>query len=361
MFTIAVVLSQYSEGVLINTYRTFMNKPLKSNQLTIAYWADSELAFVKFARELTQDRNLSFNLVRITHHHQWFSADKSILKNLSHLTRIFVKLAIFNINCTIVCFGTNSSRVLFFFSFLFKNTYYVYNELPSLSPNSPLTWLDKVIFRLAKNISVSTIERATLVRQSYNLSRNLSILENITFTEIPALYKPKKVNQIIFSGTINQKRFSETDIEKLLMLSKQLDTKIDVYGGVASEINDKFLAVLDYKGKVSHSEIMKITASYKYGLLTYYTNEPNYDYCAPIKLYEYVASGCLAISLNRNKGLLGIASRYPTLINFVDDLNDDFYISIFDHNEDFYEQRLSFLSNAISSNFHFAEKITSDI
>ena len=162
----------------------------------------------------------------------------------------------------------------------------------------------------------------------------------------------------IFSGSVTRKRFSENDIEKVAYIANNIAKPIDVYGDVVEDIFPGFIPYLSFKGKVDHSIMLEIMQDYKYGVLSYYTDDLNYDFCAPLKLYEYLACGCRVISLNKNNGLIALSERYPALISFVSsDVNDNKY---FDQNlVEFINQRESFLSNAISSNWQFARCIVS--
>jgi len=323
--------------------------------MVIAYWADSELAFIDFTRKLCKGAGIRMTLVKIAHEPNWFSENKSFLRNAAHLTRIFSRIIALGLHGRVVSFGTNSNRILFLFSWLFQNVYYVYNELPAFSKFSPAAWIDRAIFRFARHVSVSTVERAEFVKQAYKIDRPIFVLENIAFTDIPAPAIRQRNGGILFSGSITSKRFNDSDIDKISDLIKRVGQRVDVYGEVAGDISSKFSDLIELRGKVSHRRMLEVMQDYEYGLLSYYMGEPNYDLCAPLKLYEYVAYGCKVISLNRNAGLVALAQRYPALISFAGELSN--------RNENFSEdeheeQRLRLLSGAIRSNMEFARYVT---
>lgn len=330
---------------------------MNSKKLVIAYWADSELAFVEFARRNCSKFGLTFSFIKISHEPKWFTRQRSILANSLHLFKLFFEVICKGRNGRVVSFGTNTSRILFFFSWLFRDIDFVYNELPSLSNRSLIAWVDKLIFRYAQNVNVSSIERSNFIAHNYNLNRSLGVLENITFTEIPEINSEARDGRILFAGSITSKRFSDDDIDKIEYIFERFGMPIDVYGQVAGMISSRFLRCLRLKGLIEHSCMLKIMQNYEYGLLSYYTGEPNYDLCAPLKIYEYIAQGCKVISLNRNRGLLALAERYPALISFISYNGPDDILFSLDNLNEFNVQRELLLSRAIKSNYQFAERL----
>lgn len=328
---------------------------MKVNNVVVAYWADTELAFVEFARRLCGVGNFKFSLFRISHEKTWFTPRRSLFANFLHLGKIFSRIIFLGVNGCVVSFGTNTCRILFFFSWLFRDIHYIYNELPSFSNRSPVAWIDRLIFKFARNVRVSTPERAEFVVERYELGRSIGVLENISFTAIPDLDLSQRDSRVIFAGSVTAKRFSDNDVEKMACVVNRVGCPVDVYGEVVGEISPGYVTLINLKGKVPHARMLEIIRCYEYGLLSYYTDEPNYDLCAPLKLYEYIAYGCKVISLNRNKGLVELAARYPVLISFASrGDSDDLMFGSAEYDE-FVEQREQFLENAISSNRQFAE------
>jgi hypothetical protein len=120
---------------------------------------------------------------------------------------------------------------------------------------------------------------------------------------------------MIYAGDVSRKRFPVEGLE--LLGSLPLD--VIVIGRLLEpHIVADFPANVRYAGNVPHDEAMRLQGSCGFGLLTYFRDVPNYEYCAPIKLYEYLANGLICLSLFRNQGLTGIAAKYPELIKFAD-------------------------------------------
>ena len=224
---------------------------MKKNKLVIGYWADSELAFIDFSKTLSKNNDIKFELHKLAHHPDWFGSNRSYIKNFFHLFKKISAIIASGFSSNVCIFGTNLCRITFIFSFLFKKTFFVYNELPENNPNSILYLIDKLIFKYSKNILVSTKERADFVNSQFKLNRKIGVLENITFTEIPNINNKSRDNSIVFSGTITPKRFNLTDISKFHRINSFIERKIDVYGFVAKEISSDFNSAINKKGTVS--------------------------------------------------------------------------------------------------------------
>ena len=79
--------------------------------------------------------------------------------------------------------------------------------------------------------------------------------------------------------------------------------------------NSKMMAYID-SPKIMQSKI----SNYKFGILSYPINSINNDYCAPLKIENYLSSNLILISLFKNKSLLSFKKRYNNLIYFVEDI-----------------------------------------
>lgn len=289
-------------------------------RIVICYWADVELSFVRRSQQHCDAGCVDWALYRIKHHPSWFTQRRSLFRNFMHLGISFARIVVSSIGSNVCVFGTNACRAMFPFSWLFRRTLFVYNELPEHRQGSPLRWLDQLVFKHMPFVYVSTEPRASFVRQLYRLERQVKVVENIAFEALPKPVEEPRRDQAVFAGSITPKRFSPKDIDKFLSLQRFLGSRIVIYGTVARELSAEFAAVLEHRGNVSHDELMSRLPTFKYALLAYYQGEPNYELCAPLKLYEYVAAGCTAISINRNQGLLAVAGRYPNLLTFADDI-----------------------------------------
>lgn len=251
-------------------------------------------------------------------------------------------------------FGTNACRGLYPFAWMFRRFVCVYNELPEHRAGSWLRWWDRLIFLRVRDVYVSTTERAEYVRESYGLDRTIGVVQNIAFEMCPENPAGVRENTVVFAGSITPKRFSPDDLTKFARLVEALHKPITVYGFVARELSPRFECLLDHKGTLPHADLLRRLTHYRFALLAYYQGEPNYELCAPLKLYEYVAAGCTVVSINRNQGLLRVAERYPNLLLFVDDLagrppeRDD---------DSFLVEREAFLREAWTSNRRLAEDL----
>jgi hypothetical protein len=257
----------------------------------------------------------------------------------------------------VVYFGTNLNRVFFLFSFLTKESFYIYNEIPFESKKSLVYLIDKFVFSYFNNVYVSSYERASYVRSFYGLKKHVGVLENCAFTafsELPEVTFEEKCSAL-FSGSVSGKRFNGEIYPKFRKFFEILGCKIDVYGLNSSGDLRIFSEEISSKGSVTHNEMMEIMNRYKYGILSYYTGEVNYDLCAPIKLYEYISAGCIVVSMNKNLSLLNFASQYPNLIIFVDDIESS-DLSKFDRNR-YLQERNAFLSSGVQSNKEFSLKV----
>jgi hypothetical protein len=204
---------------------------------------------------------------------------------------------------------------------------------------------------------VSSYERASYVRSFYGLKKHVGVLENCAFTafsELPEVTFEEKCSAL-FSGSVSGKRFNGEIYPKFRKFFEILGCKIDVYGLNSSGDLRIFSEEISSKGSVTHNEMMEIMNRYKYGILSYYTGEVNYDLCAPIKLYEYISAGCIVVSMNKNLSLLNFASQYPNLIIFVDDIESS-DLSKFDRNR-YLQERNAFLSSGVQSNKEFSLKV----
>lgn len=324
-------------------------------KIVISYWADVELAFIHFVQARCLALSMPFELHRISHDSSWFGPKRSILRNATHLVRSLIGTLRAGYGSNVCAFGTNVCRALFFFSWLFRRTHYIYNELPAHRSSSPLYWLDRAIFTHARFVYVSTEPRAQYVTELYGLTRAVGVVENIAFHDIPEYTEAERINAVVFAGSITPKRFSLQDIQKFRALRDALDACLVVYGVVARELSPEFALLLDRRGVLPHTELLRRLAGFQYALLAYYQDEPNYDLCAPLKLYEYVAAGCSVVSINRNTGLLKVAERYPNLIFFIDDSTSP---PSYRNEQAFVQERKAFLQEALLSNEQLALEIT---
>lgn len=273
--------------------------------------------------------------------------------------QIFKVLAMTQFNSSkVVFFGTNLNRIFFiFFIFSKKRAFFVYNEMPELNKRNPIYYIDKFVFLFFKsNVYLSNFSRAEHVKLMYSLPNMPGILENYSAYDLCG-YNPKCFSQrgsSIFVGSVSSKRFGEEFLAKFKKLSLILGSKATAYALNDFEVSREFSDFIDFKSPIEHSKVLQVLEEYKFGILTYYTGDVNYDLCAPLKIYEYVYAGCVLISLNKNRSLVSLAELYPNLILFLDDITDGELIV----DEKLYaSDRERFLKSGIDSNINFANRV----
>lgn len=295
---------------------------MPSPRVTIAYWAEAQLSFVAMTRRLCEAAGVRLDFHPITHHPSWFGPRRSLMVNALHLGKALLAILRSGRSATVCAFGTNACRGLYPFAWMFRRFICIYNELPEHRAGTALRWLDRRIFGRADAVYVSTTVRAEFVSQQYSLTRPIGVVENIAFETPPQPSGAVREEAVVFAGSITPKRFSPDDVQKFARLVSALDRPIAVYGFVARELSPQFAALLEHRGQLPHADLLDRLTAYRYALLAYYQGEPNYDLCAPLKLFEYVAAGCTVISINRNLGLVRVAARYPNLLVFADAIGD---------------------------------------
>ena len=60
---------------------------------------------------------------------------------------------------------------------------------------------------------------------------------------------------------------------------------------------------VNFKGELTQTLLIKKLEQYKYGIISYIPINDNNDLCAPVKLFDYLISGCIIISVYKNKAL----------------------------------------------------------
>lgn len=78
--------------------------------------------------------------------------------------------------------------------------------------------------------------------------------------------------------------------------------------------------IFEYKGRLSHNDLLDRLWNSKYGVHLYCQGDINNDLCAPLKIFEYLAEGCIVLSVIGSKGLVSISKQYPGLVVFLDNL-----------------------------------------
>jgi hypothetical protein len=340
------------------TIRTMKNSELKQavnskSKLCVLYIASTKLMFLDYLETFCRERSIRYYFVEVGHHPTWFTKKRKWFKNFGYILKKFLYFIIGSWGGDICVFGTWGCRILFPLGFIFKNKYFIFNEMPECNPKRLIFYYDKLIFSLCKNISLSSRARAEHIQQTYKLKFCPEVVENISIGS--DLFINSKEFKILFSGTINFKRFNLKDIDAFKDIYSWVGVPISVYGKNTGDISAAYSGILDFKGEVTHAGMQVILRKYEYSILSYYLDDINNDFCAPLKVFEYLSAGCKIISINKNKGLLDLNRIYPGLIIFWDKNSIEF-IKSFDENN-FNYQRKRFLMDAEANNRIFSEKI----
>jgi hypothetical protein len=288
-------------------------------KILLIYGSYIKLAFFDYLFKDEFKKNYRINMVNFDHHKSWYS--NSYLRyifNSLHILKIILHVLWFSPKSKIIIFGTNAARL--FFPFLFwSNASVIFNELPELDPKNILYNYDRYIFSKYNKVYLSSAIRTDIVRKSYNLKRPIGILNNITELSASIIYDTNQVRDgIVYTGLINRSRFQKND-KKIKDLSRLSNQGIHLYGFKYNDF-DLDETIFNYKGNLPYKELLETLKSYKFAILQYRQSDFNNDYCAPIKIYDYLAMGCIILSVNSNKGLKILESEFPGIIYFLDDI-----------------------------------------
>ena len=319
-----------------------MNKSVK-----VIYWASAELKFMEILKEICSSGELELDVAKLTHHPSWLK-QKTLLSffiNLIFLFNKFAKLIYYSRNAKIIVFGTNAVRIIFPF-IKNKKLYLVYNELPSFKWPL-LNYYDKFIFNSSANLFVSSESRRRFLKKRLEVIKEIGILSNLP--SLVSCPENKDRKGVIYSGLISKDRLL-SHLENLEELSKLTGKRIDAYGFLSERVN--FPSFIDYRGNLDHTSLLRTLNQYEYGLLSYSQEDFNNEYCAPIKIYEYVASGCTPISIGNNLGLKDINEKYPGLIIFISEIGQK--DSLRSMNK---ESAIRFLRDALIDNENFVKYV----
>lgn len=327
------------------------------NKIIIVYGASTELAFIDDIISRAESAS-SVKFIKFEHHTSWYLRSRfRYILNFMHIATTVLHVLMLAPKSKVIIFGNNPGRILFPFLWM-TNLVVVFNELPVMNKSNVLFFYDRLIFRLAHKIYLSSASRVNLVTEMFNLKRKIGYVCNIpaksiSVSEIVASTR----KDFIYAGLVNERRFSclSTMLHDLVGNGQQV---IDVYGWKTPGLNlDKRL--FNFKGCVAHEDLLKILEGYRYAILNYPTADYNNDYCAPIKIYEYLSCGCIVLSANRNKGLQELAFQYPGIIYFIEDfdqatIGSEISKLIFNDQSakrclmDAYQTNLDFVKNALA-------------
>lgn len=312
-------------------------------KVLIIKWANVDF----FYEKLINDMVGHVDTAHIRHNPDRLKGNSNLIKDTLYLVKEFAsvikKVKKYD---KVVIFGSNIARVLPYFIKNKKISLIVFNEIDG--KKSWLNILDKMLFFFYwKSVAFSSYERAEIYSKRYNKNfekvlLNLPLIDY--FQEVDITIKKKEV---VYCGVINKQRFSDDTIADIVESGY-------IFNFVGKSVNVDFPenSNIYYLGEFSHEKVNGFQKSFFYALLSYPVTDLNNDYCAPIKIYEYINNGCVCVSVYRNKGLEFYFKEYPQLFVHINDL------SSYEYDEERYQvQRNLFLSRSICA----LEKLVGDI
>lgn len=319
-------------------------------KILLVSWSHVDLAFKKF---IEHEIGEGFVFFRFSHHHDWNTFNRSIIKNFFHIGKQLLEIIKISRNSEIILFGTNLCRMLFPVLGA-KKAFYIYNELPSFS-SKLLMFYDQFIFSSADKIYLSSDARRDLIEKIGFNTKRVRVIENITFSSFEQLLfkdgEHKDIKKAILIGTLDETRFGG-DVIKLLNSLISEGFSVDVLpSSIKRGLNIHYNGI-NFLDPIPHEEVISLLKKYDYGILAYEPSSLNNDYAAPLKLYEYINAGLKVICLLPNKGMDAIKINYPTLIF---DLNKTENFSF----DQYLLERSLFLESALSGNKQFANSVVS--
>lgn len=167
---------------------------------------------------------------------------------------------------------------------------------------------------------VSNIERAEILREALGEDVSISICHNVPvdLSKFEHEHPIERLAQLIYVGQVTLKRFPLGTFEKLrdFCLAQNLSVRffgVDSLGLLQSH------DIIDYGGIISHHDVYRQLTVSQYGLLSYGMLDNNNRFCAPIKIFEYLAIGVIPVSVFDNPSLKRLNETYPNLIIFLND------------------------------------------
>lgn len=235
-------------------------------------------------------------------------------------------------NQKVVLFGTKLIPFYVVLKFIGVNCDYIMNELPNGRRENLYR-----IFLKDLRVGVSNQSRIDYLNRS-GWKCDFFLVPNMTKVHGRVDKETKnRRNGAVYIGTITSKRIGD----KLKNFITMYPT--DFYGRVYGDAHG--LNVMDF---ISQDKLYKVLSNYQYGILSYNTDEPNYDLCAPLKLFDYLNADLIPVSVNRNTSFVDLNEKYPHLIAFADSME----ILDFDEHE---RSKINYLrdsENILKANFY---------
>ncbi len=229
-------------------------------------------------------------------------------RNNSFIHKISKNIEILNLKKHFENFCINFDLILiadlrrYYITEIFKNipVHYDISDYPVQIIETPDMWnpIEQELLKKCHSISAASIK---LVRRYENMGYNVNHIKNGYYSPV-CLNDIKRDKDFIFSGALF--RWIDTNIfDKINEAGYQIDIAGEVDKRIFNKLNPNNRSHLShrphlshrYLGNLDHAEINKILPEYKTGLIPFKHGLLT-DHSSPIKLYEYLKSGCNVIS-----------------------------------------------------------------
>lgn len=325
-------------------------------QLRLTNWSSYKLVFMDRIEKICKEQSVAFHADIFSHHPDWMLRKRMRhLRNIFFLAKQIYNYILMHYMDAHVLFGTNLCRLVYPFLFFRRDVFFIYNEFPSSPAQSFLLYLyDALIFHTVKHVFVSSEERKKIFEFIYGVPGKLGIVNNLSYGTANVVHKEvlnDKEERLIFAGLISRERIT---FDAIKLLNKSPVPIVFVGKTLEPEILNSITSSFEYLGEVSQDESIELQKRYKYALVSYGQHDLNNDFCAPIKLYEYVANCCVVVSIGKNQGLMKKFSDYPALFCWY----EDFAQGAYKFNQiEYIAQRNKFLAEAEAQNEYFYKQI----
>lgn len=155
-------------------------------------------------------------------------------------------------------------------------------------------FLEKHSIKQANLVISANYERHRIIQHVYKL-KNATYVQNISIAKID-VFPIERENVIVYQGVISLARKLENYVKAHAQLPKKYSLwfigggpDLDKLKNIAKdcEITDR----VTFTGRLSQSEMYRISCNAKIGIVTYSKEGLNNYYCAPNKIFEYASLG----------------------------------------------------------------------
>ncbi len=242
--------------------------------------------------------------------YQAIEPNKSIVNKITRYLRIYwyTLWVLIRLGPTVILyFETLSSLPVIIYKKLFRkvNVFIHYHELVTLEElnqgrmlNSFLNKMERKFYTKAIWISQTNSQRLCYFRNQYNLNLRPAILKVLpnypsqTWIESKAnsSFPQDGILRILHIGVLSTETLYLTEV--LQFFGNKKNFQIDFFSHTPHpQILEEFAQYnnICFKGSIDYGEIIKLKGMYDVGLVLYKGTSINVKYCAPNKIFEYLA------------------------------------------------------------------------